>query len=91
MSDTPPDRKEEGDAPDGPRNPYVRLIAWMFLAPVLYVLSSGPVWWLLEHKYLPEAAGCVLVPLFYLPEGPLRIVLDYMGWWAPMPQFGPWL
>ena len=72
MSDTPPDRKEEGDAPEAPKNPHRRLIAWLVIAPVVYVLSLAPVCWLVERHYLPEQVYYLYYPLKYLGRDALH-------------------
>jgi len=83
MSDAQPDREQEGDAPAGPRNPWVGWIAWAVLAPVLYVLSVGPTWWLHRKGFLPEQFGMVYLPLGCLPDPVQKWLHDYYVWWSP--------
>ena len=85
MSDTPPDRKEEAGAPDGPRNPWVRWLAWAILVPVLYVLSFGPVASLVNKSVLPHAVLNIYGPLRYLPDDIWHLVERYNGLWFPQP------
>ena len=81
MSDTPPDRKEADDAPEGPRNPWVGWLTWLLLTPVLYVLSAGPVVWLVERDYLPEWPIMIYTPLGYLPHSATEAITRYAKWW----------
>ncbi|KAF0174240.1 MAG: hypothetical protein FD161_3633 [Limisphaerales bacterium] len=81
MSDTPPDQKEAGEAPEGPKNPWVSWLVWAILMPVLYVLSTGPVCWLVERHHLPEAAMFIYLPLDPLPENIQELIIRYMDWW----------
>ena len=83
MSDTPPDQKEAGDAPAGPRNPWVGWIVWAILVPVLYVLSVGPVQWLVLKEYLPGEAAYIYLPLQYLPDSAVEAIKRYVVWWRP--------
>lgn len=83
MSDTPPDRKEAGDAPAGPRNPWVGWLVWVILVPLLYVLSFGPVCWLVEKGYLPREAYSIHAPLSYLPDAVTSRIELYLDWWVP--------
>ena len=83
MSDTPPDRKEEADAPEGPRNPWVRWLVWTILPLVVYVFSFGPTFWLHQRGYLPKEFGMVYIPLTYLPDRLYEVVWDYRNWWRP--------
>gem|GEM_PF-3258005 len=69
MSDTESARNDEGDAPAGPRNPWVSWVVRLVLAPVLYVLSGGPVSWLIRKHYLPDNIRVLL--------------LSYEQWWVP--------
>lgn len=82
MSDTPPDQKEAGDAPDGPRNTWVGWLLWLALAPVLYVFSIGPVFYLVERGPLPFALKILYEPLGYLPDPALNWILCYTDWWT---------
>ncbi|NBR85075.1 MAG: hypothetical protein EBT61_06140 [Verrucomicrobia bacterium] len=83
MSDTPPDRKEAGDAPEGPRNPWVTYLVWAILVPVLYVLSIGPVVGLIARDYLPEEVAYIYLPLEILPESLYEPIRPYLEWWLP--------
>lgn len=83
MSDTPPDRKEADDAPAAPKNPWVGWLVWVIVAPVLYVLSAGPAWWLHKKGYLPESFGMVYYPLSILPDYFQAMIDNYYHWWTP--------
>ena len=83
MSDNPPDRKEPGDAPEGPKSPWVSWLVWAILVPGLYVLSIGPVWWLVLKTYLPEEVGYIYFPLGLLPESLKEGIVRYVEWWRP--------
>lgn len=83
MSDTPPDRKEAGDAPAGPRNPWVGWLTWAVLTPVLYVLSVGPARWLHNHGIAQRAFQAIYSPLDKLPSSLKEPLLDYARWWSP--------
>lgn len=83
MSDTPPDQKEAGGAPEAARNPWVGWLVWVTLAPALYVLSAGPVWWLHKRGFLPKEAGLVYLPISELPDPVGSWVHDYYIWWTP--------
>ncbi len=82
MSGSTPDRKEETDAPDSARNPWVTWLGWLFLFPVLYVLSTGPVTWLVEKHHLPEETMVIYTPLRHLPSDILLPIVRYAEWWA---------
>ena len=84
MSDTPPDRKEAGDAPAAPRNPWVGWLMWLILTPVLYVLSCGPVVWLIEKHYIPQASSRIYDLLRYLPDSVHALVIRYAEWWVSL-------
>ena len=81
MSDTPPDRKEEADAPEGPRNPWVGYLVWAILVPVLYVLSYAPVRDLVAKGYIPENIMHIYDPLNYLPGTLTEPFMQYIRWW----------
>ena len=83
MSDTPPDRDEASAAPEAPRNPWVGWLVWAILVPVLYVMSSGPVFWLVEKHHLPEQAVAIYIPLLGLSGEPDRLLQSYWNWWVP--------
>ena len=84
MSDPKSERKEEADAPAGPRNPWVGWLVWAILAPVLYVLSVGPAYWLCQKGYVGWDAGVVVyLPLSYFPEHSQDLLRQYMEWWTP--------
>lgn len=83
MSNTPPDRKEAGDASEGPKSPWVSWLVWAILVPVLYVLSIGPANRLHSRGIWKKPIEAVYEPLSYLPEdwkGPIR---TYASWWNP--------
>lgn len=81
MSDAPQDRKEAVDAPERPRNPWVSWLVWLVLAPMLYVLSIGPVCWLVENRYIPPQATNVY-PVQYLPESLFDLLRLYLALWV---------
>ena len=81
MRDAPPDRKEAGDAPTGPRNPWVVWPVCTTLVSALYVLSTGPVIWLFERHYLPEEVTTIYLPLALLPNGVECFIWRYIEWW----------
>ena len=81
MSDTPPDQKEAGDAPKGPRNTWVGWLIWAVLAPVMYVLSYAPVNDLVAKGYIPLEIMHVYDPLSYLPRTLTELIMDYIRWW----------
>jgi hypothetical protein len=84
MSDTQPDRKEAGNAPEGPRNPIMRFIAWGVLAVVLYVLSTGPMWWLHRSGYIGRGViSGFLFPERFLSDPVRRVLMEYTSWWEP--------
>lgn len=83
MSEMPPERKEEGDAPDGPRNLRMSWLMWLILVPVLYVLSIGPANWLLHRGYLPGCVFQIYDPLDYLPDTITKPINSYLEWWTP--------
>ncbi len=85
MSHTPPERDDDSSAPGGSGNSYVRLIMSAVLAFVLYVLSIGPAWWLLNHDQdSRKTFNLVYLPFDYLPPGLLGPVQAYMELWAPL-------
>ncbi|NBR85076.1 MAG: hypothetical protein EBT61_06145 [Verrucomicrobia bacterium] len=81
MSDTPPDRKEEAGAPEGPRNPWVGWLLCVTFALGLYVFSVGPVQWLILHGYLTEEAAIIWLPLQFLPDSAVEAIIRYLEWW----------
>lgn len=83
MSDTPPDRKEADDALAAPRNPWVSWPVWVVLTPVLYVLSTGPVWWLVAKGILPAEVIQFYAPLTYCGSSFNDLIMRYAGWWLP--------
>lgn len=83
MSDAPPDQQEAGDAPGGPKNPWVGWVTWSILAPVMYVLSSGPVVWLVEKGYIAREWVTIYWPLLYLGDDVWHMVERYAAMWVP--------
>ena len=83
MNDSPPDRDEASAAPEGGRNPWVRWLVWLILAPVLYVLSIGPVQWLILKEYVPEEVAYIYLPLLALPASLHGAIARYLEWWRP--------
>lgn len=82
MKDAPTGSEGEGDAPAGPRNPWVSWLMWALLTPVAYVLSCGPVAWLVEHHYLSEGAMFIYQPLDLLEGEPMHLLRAYVDWWS---------
>ena len=86
MSHTPSERDADSPAPGGSGNPWLHFLAWPMLALVLYVLSSGPVWWLWSHDYLSrDALEVIYFPLQFLPRGLTDMIDEYTLLWAPVP------
>ena len=83
MSDTPPDRKEAGDAPAAPRNPCVGYLGLGILSLALYLLGIGPVWWLVENGYLRQEVFWIYSWISQLPGGIQEHITNYMLWWSP--------
>lgn len=83
MSDTLPDRKEEAGAPDGQRNPWVGYLGVAVLSLALYVLSVGPVQWLVFNDYVPAEVAYIHLPLDFLPHGLKVMLVDYVSCWRP--------
>lgn len=83
MKDAPTDRDGEGDALAGPKNPWVSWLVWAILALGLYVLSSGPVQWLVLKEYCPAEVAYIYLPLQFLPDSAAEAVKHYIGWWRP--------
>jgi len=81
MSDTPPDQKEAGDAPEGSGKHYVTYLVLAVLVAVLYVASIGPVCWLVEKHYLPEEVTAIYAPHVYLSEEHQRLLGKHVDWW----------
>ena len=85
MSDTPPDRKEEAGAPDGPRNPWVRFIMWGMVAIVVYVLSLGPAAWLTTRGFISyEGYALLCLPAHFLLGGFSATLVGYVNWWIAL-------
>lgn len=82
MSDTPPERKEADDAPAVPKNPWVVWLVWVVLAPVLYVLSAGPVARLIQMDFIPDAVWLAYEPLHHLPNCVQDPIKTYVVWWV---------
>lgn len=83
MSDPQPDPEKQGNAPEGPRNPWVGWLMWLILAAVLYVLSIGPASWLLMKGLWPTFLNNIYAPFSYLPDYILELVKRYAEWWLP--------
>ena len=82
MSDAEPARKDEADAPAGPRNPVVTWLVFAVLVTLLYVTSIGPVYWLVAKGYVPDDAYLVYVPLDYLPDAITHHIDRYLNLWT---------
>jgi hypothetical protein len=54
---------------------YMILAIAIFGILLLYVLSVGPVMWLIAHRYLPVAFARVYDPIWKLP-----ILRDFIDW-----------
>jgi hypothetical protein len=85
MSDTPPDQKEAGDKPAGPRSAWVSCFMILLLLPVLYVLSIGPVYWLVDMDYISSNVYVIYRPLHYLPDTITYPIDYYLNWLTPSP------
>ena len=54
----------------------------------LYVLSSGPVWWLHKHGVLSKSTFATIYrPIAFLDNSPHDIVYRYINWWSPVTEF----
>ena len=65
----------------------VWLVVGVVLLPALYVLSVGPVWWLMAHDYLRLGSDFVYWPLYAIMEAcpPIRHLLNwYISLWVPL-------
>lgn len=82
MSDTPPDQKEAGDTPEGPKNPWVSWLVGLILTPVLYVLSVGPAVWLVDKGCLPDQVMFVYGLFDFLPYPFQSVISEYLKWWS---------
>lgn len=83
MSDTPPDQKEAGDAPEAPCNVTGRFIMWMSLALGLYVLSVKPVVWLVGSHALPAEAIFIYGPFIFYNDDLLWLLGHYIDGGIP--------
>lgn len=83
MNETSSDRKEAGGALAGPRNPWMTWLVWAILAPVLYVLSIGPVVWLTSRGYFQGIFAYLYAPLSLLPHDIRELIARYIEWWVP--------
>lgn len=81
MSDAQPDREKTSAAEEASRSPWVSWIVWLILAPGMYLLSVGPVVWLVSKGYLSESVGAVYAPVSYLPESFVELWSRYAAWW----------
>lgn len=67
---------------------WMKLPLWLLAAPVIYVLSSGPVLALSEKHWLPEFTGdwisTLYAPLGLLAEHPAleKPLVGYWRWWT---------
>ena len=82
MSAAPTDRDEKDDAPEPSSNPWVTWMVWLVVAPLLYVLSSGPMCWLVKNNHLPPKALLIYHPIDYLPSDIRHLCLRYGDWWT---------
>ena len=84
MSHNPSERDADSPAPGGAGNPFVRYSVWAMSALGQYVLSIGPVWWLVNHRYLSaEAFKFIYYPIWFLPRGLIDMLESYARLWAP--------
>ena len=85
MSHTTPPPDNDSPAPGGSGNAYVRFFAWAMFALVLYVLSTGPAWWLVSHHHVErDTMRAFYFPLTCLPQELLHTLDEYALWWAPI-------
>ena len=83
MGGAPNDRDEKDDAPEPSRNPWVTWMVWLVLAPLLYVLSIGPMAFLANKHLTTEWLMNIYLPLMLLPEPLARPLDHYVQWWLP--------
>jgi hypothetical protein len=84
MSLTPPERDDDSPALRGSGNPNIRYFAWGILVLTLYVLSSGPAWWLVnKHLIQEETWVAIFSPLAILGNTLGSPVLNYINLWVP--------
>ena len=81
MGGAPNDRDEKDDAPEPSRNPWVTWMVWLVVATVLYLLSTGPMHWLVKNHYLTEKEMVIYQPLNYLPSNFKPLFDTYYDWW----------
>ncbi len=69
----------------------MRVIAWAILSLVLYVLSFGPVHWLVQRANLSrDIIRIGYYPLEFLDDDLYDLVLLYADWWSPfLPETPP--
>ena len=84
------------DRPGGKRHwTSYRIVAGLVAAPLLYVLSFGPIMWLLDHYTVPGSSSRVFVLSAYKPlnllllhgpswiADPLWYLMTFFCWWGP--------
>ena len=56
---------------------------------VLYVLSTGPVWWLHKHGFLSKPAFVTIYqPVgYFIEHSPADIFYRYIAKWSPVIEF----
>jgi hypothetical protein len=58
----------------------------VLLLPVLYALSIGPFYWLVNHHYLSDQIGAIYLPLAWIAEqwpAAGDVIRTYLDWWGP--------
>jgi len=65
---------------------FVRAMTIALAIFVLYVLSTGPVWWLHKHSVLSKDTFAVIYkPIGYsIEHSPGDIFYRYIAWWSPL-------
>jgi hypothetical protein len=53
---------------------------------VLYILSTGPVWWLHKHGVISRPSfASVYQPIgYFIENSPGDIFYRYIAWWSPI-------
>lgn len=85
MSANLSDSQDDSPEPRGPTNLWVRFLMWAVVAPLLYVLSTGPMYWLAARGYLPGELVLILYfPLFWFFGADFTdLMVRYVHWWVP--------
>ena len=64
----------------------IKITAVAFALVMVYVLSTGPVWWLHQHGFVSRRVfETIYLPLGYLMDHcPGDLLFNYITWWAPL-------